>query len=66
VDQGTVRYGDDAGNGPDSPWADVVAAHPDDVISGIYVTTGFSAGTNLKAMLNEFGVNGQVFTFPQG
>jgi hypothetical protein len=64
VTDGTVRYGDDPGIGPDSAWADVVGAHGDDVISGIYVRTGFSAGTNLKALLTEFGVNGQTFTFP--
>jgi hypothetical protein len=66
VNEGTVRYGDDPGAHPDAPWADVVAAHGTDVISGIYVTTGFSAGTNLKALLTDFGVNGQAFSFPQG
>lgn len=65
VSSGTVRYDDDAGNGPDSPWATVKAAHADETISGIYVSTGFSAGTNLTARLRTLGVNAQVFRLGQ-
>lgn len=63
VTAGTVRYGDDAGDAPDSAWADVVAAHGDDVISGIYVSTGFSAGKNLRAFLSDLSVNAKTFHF---
>jgi hypothetical protein len=61
-----VRYNDDAcdGTAPDQqPWADVVAAHGDDMISGIYVTTGFSGGANLHAWLNDLTVNDKEFHF---
>jgi hypothetical protein len=61
-----VRYNDDACDGtpPDQQrWADVVAAHGDDVISGIYVTTGFSGGANLHAWLNDLTVNDKEFHF---
>jgi len=61
-----VRYDDDSCDGvpPDQQsWADVVAAHGDDVISGIYVTTGFTGGTDLTAILRNLSVNGQSFTF---
>src|SRR6185437_3389239 len=55
VTSGQVRYDDDACGGGglpgQQPWADVVAAHPDDVVSGIYVTTGFTGGTDLAALV---------------
>jgi hypothetical protein len=41
----------------------IVAEHPDEVISGIYVTVGFSAGTNLTGCLRTLGVNESVFLF---
>jgi hypothetical protein len=63
VTAGTVRYDDDMGNGPDSSWQDVVAAHGGEVISGIYVSAGFSAGTNLQAVLSDLTVNGKAFHF---
>ncbi len=56
VTSGTVRYDDDPGNGPDQPWANVQAAHASDVITGVYVTAGFSAGTNLEAILRKLDV----------
>ena len=65
VTSGTVRYGDDMGMGPDSPWETVVAAHGNDTISGIYVSAGFSAGNNLTAMLRTLGVNDSVFRLGQ-
>ncbi len=61
VTKGTVRYDDDAGNGPDSPWQVIAAEHADEIISGIYVTVGFSAGTNLTGCLRTLGVNENVF-----
>jgi hypothetical protein len=63
VTTGTVRYDDDTGNGPDSPWATIVAAHGNELISGIYVSTGFSAGTNLSAFLSDLTVNTKEFHF---
>jgi hypothetical protein len=60
---GSWRYDDDAGSGPDSPFASIVGAHGNEVISGIYITTGFSAGTNLSSLIRVFEVNGQEFEF---
>jgi Collagen triple helix repeat (20 copies) len=61
VTEGTVRYDDDTGTGPDSPWEVIAAEHADEVISGIYVTVGFSAGTNLIGCLRTLSVNENVF-----
>ena len=63
---GLWRYDDDAGSGGEygltgAPFSQVVADHGDEVISGIYVTTGFSAGTDLSALMLSFEVNGQEF-----
>jgi len=61
-----VRYDDDSCDGvpPDQqPWATVVAAHGTEVISGIYVTTGFAGGASLSAILRTLTVNGTSFTF---
>jgi hypothetical protein len=60
---GTVRYDDDPGAGADSPWAMVQAAHASEVISGIYVSAGFSAGANLSVLLTHLGVNADDFCF---
>jgi hypothetical protein len=60
---GTVRYDDDPGNFPDQPWATVKAAHATEVVSGIYVSAGFSAGDDLSAMLTHLGVNADDFCF---
>lgn len=69
-----VRYDDDSCDGagnhnfPGSPpgqqtWDSVVAHHGAEVISGIYVTTGFAGGADLSAILRSLSVNGQAFTF---
>jgi hypothetical protein len=60
---GTVRYDDDPGNNPDEPWATIQAAHAADVVSGIYVSAGFSAGENLSVLLTHLGVNADDFCF---
>jgi hypothetical protein len=60
---GTVRYDDDPGNGPDSPWAVVQAAHATEDVESICITAGFSAGVPLAAILGTLGVNGEEFTF---
>jgi hypothetical protein len=69
-----VRYDDDSCDGagdhnfPGSPpgqqtWASVLAHHGTETISGIYVTTGFTGGTDLTALLRSLSVNGHTFTF---
>jgi hypothetical protein len=60
---GTVRYDDDPGAGADLPWATVRATHASEVISGIYVSAGFSAGLNLSVLLTHLGVNADDFCF---
>jgi hypothetical protein len=39
-----------------------VSAHGSDVISGIYVTTGYTGGSDLTALLRSLSVNGHQFT----
>lgn len=63
VTSGTVRYGDDTGNGPESAWSDVVDEHGDDIVSAIKVSAGFSAGKNLRVFLRDLTVNDKAFTF---
>lgn len=63
VGSDSVRYDDDACTGADQTWASVVAAHGSEVISGIYVTTGFTGGSDLTALLRSLSVNGKTFTF---
>ena len=66
VTTGDVRYDDDSCDGvpPDQqPWATVQAAHSAEVVSGIYVTTGFAGGIPLAAILRSLSVNGHAFTF---
>jgi hypothetical protein len=66
VTTGEVRYNDDACDGvpPDQqPWADVVAAHGGEIVDGIFVTTGFTGGIGLSAILRTLSVNGEAFTF---
>jgi len=68
VTTGDVRYDDDSCDGvpPDQqPWATVKSAHAGEVISGIYVSTGFTGGTDLTAILRELSVNGTSFVFGQ-
>ena len=63
VTGGTVRIDDDMGNGADVPWADALAAHGDDVVSGIYVSAGFTAGSHLQTTLRDLTVNNASVTF---
>ena len=63
VTEGTVRYNDDTGFGPDSPWQQIAADHADEVIEGIYVSVGFSAGENLTGCLRTLGINEVAFKF---
>jgi hypothetical protein len=41
----------------------VVAAHGTDVVSGIYVTAGYSGGKDLNAILRSIKVNGTEYVF---
>jgi hypothetical protein len=63
VTDGTVRFDDDAGTGADVAWADFIKDHGNDEIVGIYVTTGWSAGTSLTSTTRTLGVNGTIFRF---
>ena len=66
VTAGDVRYDDDWCDGvaPDQQaWADVVAAHGSEVVAGIYVTTGFTGGDMLSAILRSIKVNGTDYVF---
>ena len=73
---GTVRYDDDGdgivdGTAADpaefglagAPFADAVTAHGGEIVSGIYVSAGFSAGDNLSVLLTHLGVNADHFCF---
>jgi hypothetical protein len=65
---GLWRYDDDAGAGGQygvtgAPFSQVVTDHGSEVISGIYISTGFTAGTNLNSLTRVFEVNGQEFEF---
>jgi len=63
-----VRYDDDGCDGvpPDQQsWAAVLAAHGSDVVSGINVTTGYTGGADLTAILRSISVNGSSFVFGQ-
>jgi hypothetical protein len=59
---GMWRYDDDAGTGG-VPLADLQAAHPDDVITKITITLGFTDGTNLVGLLRWVQLNGNRYTF---
>jgi hypothetical protein len=40
-----------------------VRGHGDDVITDICISTGFSAGTNLSALLRSWELNGKDYVF---
>lgn len=60
---GSWRYDDDAGNGGDQSFGQLVDGHGTDTISGIYVSTGFTNGANLRALLRWMQINGTTYTF---
>jgi len=60
---GSWRYTDDIGDGPDTAFATLQAAHANEVISRVCISTGFTNGTNLSALLRWAEVNGETFTF---
>lgn len=53
VTDGTVRYDDDAGSGPDSRWGEVVNAHGSDKVESIRVSAGFSLPNTTGAKLTS-------------
>ncbi|MGZ4427335.1 MAG: hypothetical protein ACXVXC_01820 [Nocardioidaceae bacterium] len=62
---GTWRYDDDGDSNPagEESFSKLVADHGDATISGIYVSTGCSAGTNLQALMRWMEINGQTYNF---
>jgi len=60
---GAVRFNDDSCTGPEQPFAAVQAAHASALITGIYVTQGFSGGLNATALVRNLTVNGTTFAF---
>ena len=65
---GLWRYDDDGGSGGEygvngAPFSTVVGDHGDEIISGIYISTGFTSGTNLSSLIRTLEVNGQEFEF---
>ena len=63
VRTGTVRINDDAGEGPDMPYADAVAQLSSKTISVVKVSAGFSAGQNLRVTLAGLKVGGKTYDF---
>ena len=66
VTTGEVRYDDDSCDGvsPDQQtWAAVVAAHGSEAVTAIKVTTGFTGGDTLSALLRSLEVNGTEYVF---
>jgi collagen triple helix repeat protein len=66
VTNGDVRYDDDScdGSAPgQQSWANAVAAHGSEIVTGIRVTTGFTGGDTLSALLRSLEVNGDKFVF---
>ncbi len=67
---GLWRYNDDAGNGgpgtygPNgAPFSTLVTDHGDEQISDICITTGFTAGEDLSALLRSWELNSKDYAF---
>jgi hypothetical protein len=59
-----VRYDDDGCTTlPELSWADLLAAHGADVITGIYITQGFAVGDSFSATVPQMTFNGDTFEF---
>jgi len=60
-----LRYNDDPCGANYQPltWEQIIAAHGDEKITGIMVTTGFAGGTNVQAWLHDLTVNDRTFHF---
>lgn len=69
---GLWRYNDDAGNGGPgtygvngAPFSTVVADHGTEVVSRICISVGFTAGTDLSALLRSWEINAKDHVFGQ-
>jgi hypothetical protein len=61
---GEFRYDDDACAGTEHlTWAQVLAAHGGETVTEIIITTGFSGGAPLAAILRSVSVNGTEYVF---
>ena len=65
---GVWRYDDDAGAGGQygvngAPFGTVKADHGSEKITDICITTGFTAGTNLSALLRSWEINSKDYAF---
>jgi hypothetical protein len=65
---GLWRYDDDGGSGGEygfngAPFSQVVSDHGTEKISSICISTGFSAGTNLSALLRSWELNATDYAF---
>ena len=66
---GLWRYDDDGGDGSGpygvngAPFSQVVDDHGTDKISKICISTGYSAGTNLSALLRSWELNAKDYAF---
>jgi hypothetical protein len=67
---GVWRYDDDGGSGGPgtygvngAPFSTLITDHGTETISGLCITTGFTAGTNLNSLLRSLKVNGTDFEF---
>lgn len=55
---GTWRLNDDAGNGPDSPWAHFVAQNGTETITKVDILLGCQAGMDLTGVVRSVQANG--------
>lgn len=62
---GSWRYDDDGGTGPDSPFKTIQNAHANETISGVCISVGNSAGTNLSSLLRTWEVKTKDYAFGQ-
>jgi hypothetical protein len=46
-----------------APYSEVQGDHGDEVVSGIYISQGFSGGTNIAALLREWQINETNYSF---
>jgi hypothetical protein len=65
---GLWRYDDDGDNGTGefghgAPLGDVKQTHGSEKITDICITTGFSAGTNLSALMRSWEINSKDYAF---
>jgi hypothetical protein len=63
TDDTTVRFDDDAGAGPQSDYADVLAANGGLTIVDVLVSQGFSTGVDVSGLVRNMTLNGTTFAF---